>query len=131
MGRPAAKQGDEVEAMDTHIVVLEEGGVPVESPMETPFTGIILGDLSEDVMIDGLPAATLGSTAQNDPDHIPEGGPWLIEPTNTGEIVSGSASVLINGRPAARAGDTALTCNDPAPLPIGTVIAESTVLIGD
>jgi hypothetical protein len=27
-------------------------------------------------------------------------------------------------------GDTALTCNDPVPLPVGTVIAAGTVLIG-
>jgi uncharacterized Zn-binding protein involved in type VI secretion len=38
--------------------------------------------------------------------------------------------VRINGRPAARAGDTAMTCNDPTDLPIGRVQAEGTVSIG-
>jgi len=38
--------------------------------------------------------------------------------------------VLINGKAAARAGDTAQTCNDPVPMPVGTVVATSTVLIG-
>ena len=37
---------------------------------------------------------------------------------------------MINGKPAARAGDKALTCNDPADLPAGTVIAVGTVMIG-
>jgi uncharacterized Zn-binding protein involved in type VI secretion len=37
---------------------------------------------------------------------------------------------LINGKPVARNGDTALTCNDPADLPAGTVVAVGTVLIG-
>lgn len=81
-------------------------------------------------MIQGRPAATLGSTATNMPPHIPIGGTFVNPPTNKATIVSGSAIVLINGKPAARAGDTALTCNDPAPLPVGTVVAISTVLIG-
>jgi uncharacterized Zn-binding protein involved in type VI secretion len=38
--------------------------------------------------------------------------------------------VLINKKPAARAGDKAQTCNDPVPLPVGTVVATGTVLIG-
>jgi uncharacterized Zn-binding protein involved in type VI secretion len=38
--------------------------------------------------------------------------------------------VHINGKPAARMGDMAQTCNDPADLPAGTVIASGTVLIG-
>jgi uncharacterized Zn-binding protein involved in type VI secretion len=42
----------------------------------------------------------------------------------------GSVTVLINGQGAARAGDTATTCNDPADLPVGTVVAAGTVLIG-
>jgi uncharacterized Zn-binding protein involved in type VI secretion len=38
--------------------------------------------------------------------------------------------VMINGKMAARNGDTAMTCNDPADLPAGKVIAVGTVLIG-
>jgi uncharacterized Zn-binding protein involved in type VI secretion len=38
--------------------------------------------------------------------------------------------VNINGKPAARNGDTAMTCNDPADLPAGTVVAVGTVAIG-
>ncbi len=36
---------------------------------------------------------------------------------------------MIHSKPAARTGDTALTCNDPADLPVGTVIAVGTVMI--
>ena len=42
----------------------------------------------------------------------------------------GSTTVNINGKPAARLGDSALTCNDPADAPVGQIIAVSTVLIG-
>jgi uncharacterized Zn-binding protein involved in type VI secretion len=38
--------------------------------------------------------------------------------------------VQIGGKPAARNGDVAMTCNDPADAPMGTVIATGTVLIG-
>ena len=45
-------------------------------------------------------------------------------------ITVGSQTVKINGKAAARMGDTAKTCNDPADAPVGTVIAAGTVLIG-
>jgi uncharacterized Zn-binding protein involved in type VI secretion len=94
------------------------------------YQGRINGNLSANVMIQGMPAATLGSTAINVPPHIPLGGTFIIPPTNQATIILGSATVLINSKPAARAGDRALTCNDPIPLPVGTVVATSTVFIG-
>jgi uncharacterized Zn-binding protein involved in type VI secretion len=45
-------------------------------------------------------------------------------------VIVGSATVLINNKPAARAGDKVNTCNDPVPAPNGTIQAVSTVLIG-
>jgi uncharacterized Zn-binding protein involved in type VI secretion len=38
--------------------------------------------------------------------------------------------VFINGKSAARNGDVADTCNDPADTPVGTVVAVGTVFIG-
>jgi uncharacterized Zn-binding protein involved in type VI secretion len=49
---------------------------------------------------------------------------------NQGKIMMGSTTVFINGKQAARAGDTAMTCNDPVDAPVGKVVAVSTVLIG-
>jgi uncharacterized Zn-binding protein involved in type VI secretion len=120
--------GDTIVAVDTHIVQ-PPGPVP-PVPVPLPFVGIIDGGLSPNVKIQGVAAATLGSTATNTPPHIPPGGAFVNPPTNKATIVSGSPIVMINGKPAARLGDTALTCNDPAPLPIGTVVAVSTVLFG-
>jgi uncharacterized Zn-binding protein involved in type VI secretion len=82
------------------------------------------------VNIEKMPAATLGSTSTNTPPHIPVGGTFVKPPTNKGTIVSGSATVTINKKPAARNGDTSLTCNDPVDLPVGTVVAVGTVNIG-
>ena len=128
MGAPAAKQGDQVTAVDMHLIQPPATAPPVLVPH--PFSGVIDGALSTDVKINGLPAATVGSTATNTPPHIPEGGMFVIPPTNQGQISIGSTTVRINKKPAARAGDTALTCNDPVPLPVGTVVAASTVRIG-
>ncbi|MCD6302104.1 MAG: hypothetical protein J7M15_01085, partial [Anaerolineae bacterium] len=47
-------------------------GPPVPTPTPGhPFNGIINGNLSTNVNIMGMPAATQGSTAQNTPPHIP------------------------------------------------------------
>ena len=130
MGQPGAKQGDHVIAVDTHIVMIPSPGGPVPTPLPSPFAGVIMGGLSSNVKIMGMPAATLGSTADNLPPHIPAGGPFQKPPTNKGTIMIGSPTVMINGKPAARNGDTAMTCNDPVDAPIGKVIAVGTVMIG-
>ena len=130
MGQPAAKQGDQVLATDTHIVMIPSPGGPVPTPLPNPFTGQIDGGLATDVMIDGKPAAVQGSTATNTPSHIPAGGPFQMPPSNKATIQVGSGTVFVGGKALARNGDTAMTCNDPSDLPAGTVIAVSTVLIG-
>ncbi len=130
MGQPAAKQGDQVIATDTHIVMIPSPGGPVPTPLPHPFAGQIDGGLSPDVNIEGKPAAVQGSTATNMPSHIPQGGPFQKPPSNKATIQTGSGTVFINGKPATRNGDRAITCNDPADLPAGTVMSVSTVLIG-
>ncbi|MGZ8378428.1 MAG: PAAR domain-containing protein [Gemmatirosa sp.] len=129
MGQPGAKQGDRVTAMDIHIVMIPSPGGPVPTPLPHPFAGIIGGGLSADVKIMGRAAAIVGSTADNMPPHIPQGGSFQRPPTNKAQLILGSPTVFINGKPAVRNGDTALTCNDPADLPAGTVVAVGTVLI--
>lgn len=131
MGQPAAKQGDQVVAVDTHIVMVPSPG-PVPTPLPHPFTGIIQGGLSSDVKIMGMAAATVDSTADNTPPHIPTppGTSFQKPPSNKAKITMGSATVKINGKAAARNGDMAETCNDPSDLPAGTVIAVGTVMIG-
>jgi len=130
MGQPAAKQGDQVMATDTHIIMIPSPGGPVPTPLPHPFVGKLDGALSGDVNIEGKPAAVQGSTATNTPSHIPQGGPFQKPPTNKATIQLGSATVFINGKPAARNGDKAMTCNDPADLPAGTVVAVGKVFIG-
>lgn len=130
MGMPAAKQGDKVIATDIHIEMVPSPGGPVPTPLPNPFAGDINGDLSSDVNIEGKAAAVVGSTAQNSPAHVFKSGPFQKQPTDQAKIMMGSSTVFINGKAAARNGDTATTCNDPADLPAGTVVASGTVMMG-
>jgi len=128
MGQPAAKQGDKIVASDTHIVL-----VPGASPLTVTiaFNGTLAGGLSGNVNIMGRPAATVDSTADNVPPHLPApGNAFQKPPSNKGTVKTGSPTVRINGKMAARNGDTAVTCNDPADLPVGKVVATGTVFIG-
>lgn len=131
MGQPAARQGDRVVAVDTHVVMVP-GTPPTPTPLPHPFSGVLSGGLSTDVNISGLPAATVGSVADNTPPHVPTtpGTSFQRPPANKGTVQKGSATVMINGKPAARAGDSALTCNDPVDIPAGTVVASGSVLVG-
>lgn len=132
MGKPAAKQGDQVVAVDVHIVMVPSPGGPVPTPLPHPFSGMLDAGLSQDVFIMGMPAATVGSTANNMPLHFPTppGTVFQIPPTNQARIIIGSATVMINGKPAARAGDQTQTCADPVPNMAANLIAVGTVLIG-
>lgn len=128
MGQPVAKQNDLVVATDTHIVRVGNSWVPLPHP----FNGVIDGELSADVNVMGLPAAIVNSTATNTPGHTPTspGSRFQRPPKDQGTIISGSASVFVNGQPIARNSDTAMTCNDPSDLPVGTVVATGSVLAG-
>jgi uncharacterized Zn-binding protein involved in type VI secretion len=130
MGQPAAKQGDRVMATDTHIIMIPSPSGAVPTPLPHPFSGLLDGSLSSDVNVEGKPAAVQGSTATNTPAHVPQGGPFQKPPSNRATVQLGSGTVFINGKPAARNGDKAMTCNDPADLPAGTVVATGTVFIG-
>lgn len=126
MAQPAARQNDPVLAQDTHILL-----TPSPTPTLLPFSGPLVTALSPDVFVNGLPAAVVGSIAQNTPPHVPTGGSFSKPPTNLGRVVSGSATVFVDGKPFARVGDPVMTCNDPVDLPVGKITAGSpNVLVG-
>ena len=125
-----AKMGDLVTGTDSHIVLVPVGTGFVPTPPPQPVQGPITGGCSTDVLIDGKPAAVVGSTATNNPPHVAPNGPIQIPPTNQGTVFLGSPTVLINNKPAARVGDQVQTCNDPAPAPTCTIQGAGTVQIG-
>jgi uncharacterized Zn-binding protein involved in type VI secretion len=132
MGLPLAKQNDQVIATDIHIVLVPVGPALVPTPLPHPFTGLIDGGLAPTVKVAGQAAAVVGSTADNQPPHIPTppGTTFQKPPANKGTIQVGSATVRITGKSAARNGDVVMTCNDPADLPVGQVVAVGMVSAG-
>ena len=121
--KPAAKQGDHVVGVDTHLC---QG-----APTPVPFDGVLDEALSPNVLAEHRHVAFVGSTATNTPPHVPPPGKTFdVPPSNQARVVVGSATVLVNHKPFARHGDAAETCNDPADLPVGSVVASSTVVVG-
>lgn len=131
MSAPAAKEGDKVVGIDTHIVMIPSPGGPVPTPMPMPFNGPLSSELSSTVFIDDKAAATKGSKAQNQPPHVPAGGPFQKQPKDEATVQKGSSTVFCDDKEMARMGDPAMTCNDPADAPNGTVIASGTVFAAD
>ena len=132
MGPPAATKDDQVVGIDVHVVMVPAGPSLVPTPLPHPFAGKIDRATESTVLIAGKAAAVQGSKATNQPSHVPTppGVSFQSPPANEAEIVVGSTTVLAGGKPVARTGDTAKTCNDPAPLPVGTVVATRTVFVG-
>jgi uncharacterized Zn-binding protein involved in type VI secretion len=132
MGNPIARQGDQVAAVDTHIVMVPTAGGPVPTPLPHSFAGQLDGALSSSVKANGKAVATVDSTATNQPSHIPTppGTSFQKPPAHKGTVMLGSATVKVQGKMVARAADTAKTCNDPVDAPVGQIIAAGTVFVG-
>ncbi|WP_261565098.1 PAAR domain-containing protein [Frankia gtarii] len=132
MGQPAAKDGDQVVGTDTHIVLVPSGPALVPTPLPHPFTGRLSGGLAASVLVEGKAVAVVGSTADHTSGHVPTppGTSFQRPPANRGAVRSGSATVLVEGKGLARAGDPVATCNDPADAPVSSIVAAGTVLVG-
>ena len=132
MGMPAATANSQVLSVDTHIVLVPTPGGPAPTPLPHPFSGAIDGNTVAAVKIGGQAAAVVGSTARNNPAHIPTppGASFQKPPANRGTVFTGSFTVKIGGKLAARNGDPVTTCNDPADVPVGKIVAVGTVMVG-
>lgn len=134
MGAPAARIGDAVRGADMHIVMVPSatGSVPTPIPGH-PFSGKLTSGGVADVRIEGKPAAVVGTTAVNDPKHVPlpPGVSFQRPPSNRGTVSRGSSRVTVGGKATARLGDLVRTCNDPKDLETSSIVSGSgTVSIG-
>lgn len=108
----ASRLNDTIQGMTSG----EHSGHLVPHP-PLPITGYINGNCSSDVMINGIPAATVGSTTFEQDACCG---------TNSGVVAQGSSTVFINGKPAARIGDKIDPHNGTANITGGS----SNVIIG-
>jgi uncharacterized Zn-binding protein involved in type VI secretion len=131
VGKPLAKQDDDVVAVDTHIVLVATPGGTVPTPLPSSFRGPLSSELSSTTFADEKAAATVDSKARNASPHVPQGGTFQSPPANEATVQRGSSTVFIDDKGAARHGDVAMTCNDPTDQPVGRIIASGTVLVGD
>jgi uncharacterized Zn-binding protein involved in type VI secretion len=133
MSPGAARQNDPVQGVDNHLVLVPSPGGLTPTPLPHQFSGTLVEGLSSDVLVDGLPIATVGSVARNVPPHLPTspGTAFSKPPSNQGMVQAGSAQVLVNGRQAARVGDPVRTCNEPVDAPTCSITSGSSdVIIG-
>ncbi len=105
---------------------------PVGAPMPAPpmpFSAPLTTGLSTSVLIGGKPAAVVGSGGMSVPPHVGlhASDPFLAPPMQKGTVVSGSPTVLIEGKPAATLSSQCTMCMGPAQSLAAT---GATVLIG-
>jgi uncharacterized Zn-binding protein involved in type VI secretion len=132
-GQRAARRDDTVDGVDIHIVLVPSPTGTVPTPLPHRFAGRLTEELSDDVRVNDRAAATVDSVAPNDPRHTPTppGTSFQRAPANRGTVASGSDSVRINRRKAARQGDRVRTCNDPRDAETAAITSGArTVLIG-
>lgn len=144
MTEPAAKKDDKIISDNTSNVWVKPPGSLPPKPVPFAYEGSIDNKLCDTVFIMNKPTATVGSTATNsNPPNIQPAvtsqGKVLTENiNNTATITTGSSTVFINGKKAARNGDKAKTW-DYSQGPPGTpnevenakITATCSVYIGD
>jgi uncharacterized Zn-binding protein involved in type VI secretion len=130
MGVAAAVRGDIIQGVCVNHLIPGPAGAPVKAPPMS-FTAPLINTLATTVMIQGKPAAVVGSTGLNVPPHagLHSADPFQQAATQIGRVYEGSKTVLIEGKSAARMRDL---CNICFGLPLGKIVATAdTVLIGD
>ncbi len=126
MTKPVARQGDLVTTSCIHQVNGQPpSSPPVVAPLPHPFAATLEQNLSTKVKIGGKFVALKGSQGQaNAHPPLPPPGTaplgYVKPPNNQAEILEGSSSVKIEGKPVARIGDPVKTCSE-APPPHGVV----------
>lgn len=127
MGQPAIVMGDQITGICPNHLVPGPLGAPIPSP-PLPFAAPITEGTVASVLMGGKPAAVAGSWGLNTPPHLGlhPADPFLVPPTQRGQILSGSLTVLVGGQPAATAASQCTCCVVP-----GTLVPSlASVLVG-
>ena len=128
MGAPAIVMNDQITGQcPIHMIPNPATGAPQPAP-PMPFSAPLTMNLATSVQIGGKAAAVAGSQGLNTPPHVGlhPSDPFLSPSLQQGQVVVGSTTVLIEGKPAATAQSTCTCCATP-----GTLVPTVTnVLIG-
>ena len=129
MGTPAAVMGDRISGTcAVHQIPNPATGIPQPAP-PLPFSAPLLQNLAPSVLIGGKPAAVMGSSGYNTPPHVGlhVSDPFMVPMMQEGRVLTGSATVLLEGKPAAKTGSSCMIC---AGIPGQLAGTAATVLIG-
>jgi uncharacterized Zn-binding protein involved in type VI secretion len=129
MGEPAVVMGDRITGQCLiHQVPNPATGAPQPSPAPLPFTAPLAQSLATSVFAGGKPIAVQGSWGVNTPPHVGLhlSDPFAVPTRQRGTVVAASATVSIEGKPAAKSGSSVTCCLEPGQL-AGTA---TTVMIG-
>ena len=128
MSIPAIVQGDPIiGACPIHQIPNPASGVPQPAP-PMPFNAPLTQGLAMKVLIMNRPAAVIGSSGLNTSVHVGlhATDPFLVPTQQVGRITGASATVLFEGKPAAKPTPPPMMCATP-----GTIVGTgATVLIG-
>lgn len=126
---PAAVLGDKITGTCVgHQVPGPPTGNPVPAP-PMPFSAPVTMQCATQTLIANKPAVLVGSSGLNTPPHVGlhASDPFMVPAMQRGTVTAGSATVLIENKPAVRMGDQATMCMG---LPGQVVATASTVIIG-
>lgn len=113
MGFQVLVAGDQIQGTCPGHQVPSASGTAPAGPL--PFVAPLTQNLVASVLVRGKPAAVLGSSGLNTPSHPGIVDPPFASPTQQiGRVVSGSATVLIGGKPAATVNSRCAMCATPA-----------------
>jgi uncharacterized Zn-binding protein involved in type VI secretion len=128
MGAPAVVAGDRIVGICATHVVPGPSGAPMPSPAPLPFSAPLTTGLATTVTAGGKPAAVQGGSGVNTPPHVGlhPSDPFLAPPAQQGRVVTGSSTVLFDGRPAAYTGCPVTVC---AGVPAQVIGSGGTVLV--
>lgn len=129
MGSPVIRMNDKITGTCAiHQVPNPASGAPQPSPAPLPFSAPLLQGLETSVLINGQPAAVMGSSGVNTPPHVGlhVTDPYAVPTMQTGRVIKGSTKVLAGGKPLATVSGQATCCATPGSL----VSTQTKVLAG-
>lgn len=111
MGQPAAVAGDRIVGTCAGHQVPSPAGNPTAGP-PMPFSAPVTQGAASSVLIAGTPALVQGATGLNQPPHtgLHASDPHAVPAAQQGRVVTGSATVHLEGTPAAHAGSQTTMC---------------------
>lgn len=114
MGAPAVVANDRIVGMCAIHQIPAAAGAPTPAP-PMPFSAPLIKALATSVLIKGKPAVVVGSSGLNVPPHVGlhASDPYMVPTMQEGRVTSGSATVLIEGKPAATSSSSCTLCATP------------------